>query len=262
MSGPAARNRAPAWVRDPSCYNWLMSRAFVGEPRRGRLRCKPEPDPVLPTVRSAKRLAVGAALVAASAALGASVSHGARADWVDQVALRWLPADGASTGYVWLTRIGSPPVLLGGLVAAVAMAAILKGSRRAAASVAGPIVAVLISDLIAKPIIDRQLVSGHFAYPSGTEVAVAAVAMALVLAAPARGRWYASTVAVAACVGVGVGVVGLRWHYPTDVIGGMLLGSGCVLIVDAVFHLVGPRHWHSGVLGVEGPDPRLTAAAK
>lgn len=213
-----------------------------------------------PRLGSGKVLAWGCVLLAASAVLGLTVAHGTRADLVDQLGLGWIPAHRASVGYVWLTRIGSPPVLLAGVLAVLALA-IPRDRRRALASAVGPVLAVLASDWIAKPIVDRQLVSGHLSYPSGTEVAVAAVATAMVLAATGRGRWYALTLAVAAGAAVGIGVVGLRWHYPTDVLGGMLLGSGCVLVVDAIFHLLGPGRWQRELLGLEDPEPVLPAAA-
>ena len=206
-----------------------------------------------PRVRSGKVLAWGGFLLAASAVLGVTVAHGSRADLVDQLGLEWIPAHRASVGYVWLTRIGSPPVLLAGVSAVLALA-IPRDRRRALASAVGPVLAVVAGDWIAKPIVDRQLVSRHLSYPSGTEVAVAAVATAMVLAATGRGRWYALTLAVAAGVAVGIGVVGLRWHYPTDVLGGMLLGSGCVLVVDASFHLPGPGRRQRELLGVEDPE--------
>ncbi len=36
-------------------------------------------------------------------------------------------------------------------------------------------------------------------------------------------------------------VVALRWHFPTDSLGGAVLGVGLVLVVDALSHLVAGR---------------------
>ena len=214
-----------------------------------------------PNLRSLKVLALGSVLLAASAVLAASVAREARLDWFDQIGLAWIPADASSPAYIWLARIGSPALLLAALLAGAALA-VMNDRTRAVASLVGPTLAVLVGDLIAKPIVDRQLVSGHLAYPSGTEVAVAAVATALVLASRGRGRRLAFLLAGAAAFGVGIGVVGLRWHYPTDVLGGVLLGSGCVLVVDAILHMLRPQRQHGDWPGVKGPDRGLTAAAE
>ncbi len=40
-----------------------------------------------------------------------------------------------------------------------------------------------------------------------------------------------------ATVAMAVAVTGLRWHYPTDALGGALLGVGIVLLVDGLAHL-------------------------
>jgi membrane-associated phospholipid phosphatase len=37
--------------------------------------------------------------------------------------------------------------------------------------------------------------------------------------------------------GVGAAVLVLRWHYPTDVLGGVWVGSGAVFFIDALAHL-------------------------
>jgi len=54
---------------------------------------------------------------------------------------------------------------------------------------------------------------------------------------PVRVRPLLALVGAVATVGVSVAVIVLRWHYPTDVLGGMAVGVGAVLTLDALAHL-------------------------
>ncbi len=40
-----------------------------------------------------------------------------------------------------------------------------------------------------------------------------------------------------ATIGVSMAVVVLRWHYPTDALGGIGVGVGSVLVVDGLLHV-------------------------
>jgi membrane-associated phospholipid phosphatase len=111
-------------------------------------------------------------------------------------------------------------------------------------------VAVLIVQDLAKPLVGRHLgITGAASYPSGTVAAVAALMTAAVLVTPALGRPLVAVAGTAVTAGVCAAVVVLRWHYPTDALGGVAVGVGAVLALDALAHLpwavAGLRHGRS-----------------
>lgn len=60
-------------------------------------------------------------------------------------------------------------------------------------------------------------------FPSGHTTAAASIAVALLLVAPAAHRLAAAVAGAAITVAVGFSVVVLGWHYPSDVLGGLLV---------------------------------------
>lgn len=60
-------------------------------------------------------------------------------------------------------------------------------------------------------------------FPSGHTTAAASIAVALLLVAPAALRLGAALVGAAITASVGFSVVVLGWHYPSDVLGGLLV---------------------------------------
>jgi membrane-associated phospholipid phosphatase len=105
---------------------------------------------------------------------------------------------------------------------------------RALSCLIAPIAAVLIVQTVAKPLVDRHFESPAPSYPSGTVTAVAALVTAAFLVVP----WFAKpliavaggVVVVAACAAVVV----LRWHYPTDALGGVCVGAGALFAIDGL----------------------------
>jgi len=73
-------------------------------------------------------------------------------------------------------------------------------------------------------------------WPSGTMAAVTAVVTAVILVTRGKGRALAVVIGAAAVVFEAIGLVAYRWHYLTDVLGGVVLGVACVLLADAVLH--------------------------
>src|SRR5205085_9945502 len=101
----------------------------------------------------------------------------------------------------------------------------------------GPVTALLLTEAVAKPLVDRRH-GLSLAYPSGHATGAAAVAaLALVLSHRWRG-WrglaVASPVALALPAVMAVALVRLDWHYPTDVVGGLAVGAATVLALAAV----------------------------
>jgi membrane-associated phospholipid phosphatase len=157
-----------------------------------------------------------------------------------------LPADPASRWAHDLVAVGSLGALIVG-VAAVFVAAVLRDWVRAVACTAAPVLAVLIVQDLAKPLVGRQLgLTGAASYPSGTVAAVAALMTAAVLVTPKLGRPLVAMAGAALTAGVCAAVVVLRWHYPTDALGGAAVGVGAVEALDALAHLpwalAGLRH--------------------
>ena len=66
---------------------------------------------------------------------------------------------------------------------------------------------------------------------------MAALATAATLVMPRMARPLVAVVAAVATVGACAAVIVLRWHYPTDALGGIGVGMGAVLVVDAVLHV-------------------------
>jgi membrane-associated phospholipid phosphatase len=60
-------------------------------------------------------------------------------------------------------------------------------------------------------------------FPSGHTTAAASIAVALLLVAPATHRLVAAVFGLAITAAVGFSVVVLGWHYPSDVLGGLLV---------------------------------------
>lgn len=137
--------------------------------------------------------------------------------------LTWLVAD-----------LGSPPALLLGMVGLVVAAR--RTGRRAALwlAVAGPLLAVALTEFVLKPLVGRTY-DGGLSLPSGRATCITSIAWVLVLAfvavgLPAAGWLRAALVALAVSVvaAVSLAVVALQVHYPTDALAGMLVGTAVV----------------------------------
>jgi membrane-associated phospholipid phosphatase len=155
---------------------------------------------------------------------------------VDAAGYFYVPSDPSSHLANELVKIGSLPVLLVGIGVIFAVT-IFRDWVRAFACAAAPIVAVEVVEHIAKPMVGREIGAGSFTYPSGTVAAVAALAAAVLIVSPRLLRPLSALAGALVVAGVGVAVLVLRWHYPTDVLGGVWVGSGAVFFIDALAHL-------------------------
>ena len=63
-------------------------------------------------------------------------------------------------------------------------------------------------------------------FPSGHTTAAASIAVAALLVAPARLRGPALALGAGLTAAVGLSVVVLEWHYPSDVLGGLVIAVG------------------------------------
>jgi membrane-associated phospholipid phosphatase len=152
-----------------------------------------------------------------------------------------LERQGVLRALVWF---GSP-LGTGIAVAVLALAALAWRDRMVAAvAVAGPLAAELLTEHVLKPLVDRTGPTGAHYFPSGHATAVAAVAMVALLlvdrhagrgwavaAAPVLGAWVAA---------VGLALVQLNYHYLTDVLGGVAVGSATVIIATVLLAAARP----------------------
>jgi membrane-associated phospholipid phosphatase len=179
---------------------------------------------------------LGVALLGAAALAGLLLAKRPGPNRVDAAGYFYVPSDLNSHLANELVKLGSLPVLLAG-VGVIFVVTIFRDWVRAFACAVAPIVAVEVVEHIAKPMVGREIGAGSFTYPSGTVAAVAALAAAVFLVSPRLLRPLSAVLGSLAVAAVGGAVLVLRWHYPTDVLGGVCVGGGAVFFIDAVAHL-------------------------
>jgi membrane-associated phospholipid phosphatase len=156
-------------------------------------------------------------------------------------------------------------VILGGLFAwgwkigrrtqAVAAVALVAG-----ANVTTQILKIALAHPRIQPVLGPYQL-GPESFPSGHATAAMSIGLAAVLVAPARLRVLVASAATAYVAAVATSVLILAWHFPSDVVGGLLVASGFFFgAVAAVRHLSGrePRAEAHPRLAV---SPRLVEAA-
>ncbi|MEV7554450.1 phosphatase PAP2 family protein [Amycolatopsis sp. NPDC089917] len=148
----------------------------------------------------------------------------------DELAAKWVERTfGSANGLLRLLVLPTEAYVLIP-VAAIAVALCLAGRRRleAALTVLGPLIAIFANSWVLKPLFDRWKTT-YLAYPSGHTVALVAVLTVLVLLArPGVATAVISVVGAVVLVGVTIGMIGLGYHYLTDVVGGTLFAIAAV----------------------------------
>jgi membrane-associated phospholipid phosphatase len=176
-------------------------------------------------------------LLVAALLLGAATLAGlvfVRRPWpsrLDAVGFWVLPADPTAKWATDVAEFGSLTVLVAGVAILCAVAAISRNWVRALSCLIAPIAAALIVQNVAKPFVGRHL-EGALSYPSGTVTVVAALAAAAFLVVPRFARPFAAVAGGVVVAAVCAAVVVLRWHFPTDALGGVCVGAGAVFAVD------------------------------
>ncbi|MGW5054520.1 phosphatase PAP2 family protein [Actinokineospora sp. NPDC004072] len=153
--------------------------------------------------------------------------------------------DGASGVDDWVAdRVGGPsalwdtlsltthPVATIGLIAVTVVAA-RRHPRVAAVAAAAPAVAVALNTWVLKPAFGR-VYDDHLAYPSGHTTALAAILAVLVFAAGPRRAAVTAPIAAALVVVAGAAIVGMGYHYATDILGAALWAVGVVGVLWAL----------------------------
>lgn len=118
------------------------------------------------------------------------------------------------------------------LLAAVAVVVCLRAGRRAdaALAVAAPLLAIALNLWLLKPLYDRWK-NGTLVYPSGHTVSLVAVLTVLVLVTR---KAVVAVLAALTLLAAAIGLVGLGYHYLTDVAGGTLFAVAVVLLTWSV----------------------------
>jgi membrane-associated phospholipid phosphatase len=140
-----------------------------------------------------------------------------------------------STVLLRITELASPVILVVATLLA-GVVAVRHDRLRAVACVAGPAAVALLVELVIKPVVGRRF-EGVLTYPSGNVADVAAVATAWSLAVMSRLRPAVAIVGAVVTAAMVYAVIGLRWHYPSDAVGGVVLGVAVVVFLDGVLHL-------------------------
>ncbi|HXA33879.1 MAG TPA: hypothetical protein VNV87_16615 [Acidimicrobiales bacterium] len=184
----------------------------------------------------AAELVLGTSLLAVAGLAGLFFVGRPWPNHIDASGYQLFPAGHGARWAHDLTQVGSLWGLLIGVVV-LAVVALTQDWVRAVVCAVAPIGAVVVVDQVAKPLIGRQIAGVAGSYPSGTVTAVSALAAAAVLVTPRVLRAVTAIAAAALVVGICVAVVVLRWHYPTDALGGACVGIGTVLFLDGLAHL-------------------------
>jgi membrane-associated phospholipid phosphatase len=153
---------------------------------------------------------------------------------------------------------GRPPNAIATLANPLPVLAMLAGAcviallrRRPSDALAALLVAIganlttqLLKFALAHPRVQAAIGANPFeanSFPSGHTTAAASVAIAYAFVVPARLR--APTVVAGAVfvLAVGYSVVAIGWHYPSDVLGGLLVALGWGFAALASLRLLAPR---------------------
>lgn len=155
------------------------------------------------------------------------------------------------------------PTDTGVIAAAAVLLVVIALARRrwdvVGLAIAGPAIAVGLTELVLKPVFDRRLY-GLLSYPSGHAVASVAVytvaTMALTSGATRLWRRIAAVGWGLLTMVIMTGLVAMNCHYPTDTVGGVCVAVGvilpCALLSDTIAHRRRPK--------VPIPMPRLRPA--
>ena len=150
--------------------------------------------------------------------------------------LGWVVGKGSTPVDVWfqqyrdsptarLALATSPWVLVVLLVVVLLVALYRRRWRLAAATALAPLVGIAFVRML-KPVFGREK-GGGLAYPSGHVTTLVIVWGLVVLVAGCA--WWAISIAIAAIL-LGMVGVGITFHYFTDTVGGLLLGSAIVCV--------------------------------
>ncbi len=183
--------------------------------------------------------AIGGLMFGLSVLAAVVIAHHPEANRIDRLGFELFPRSPRSEILDRITTLGTP-VALGLATIAAALVVVGRDRRRALACMVGIGLVALLVEYTFKPLVGRRF-EGVLSYPSGNVADLTAVATAWVIAVPARFRIVTIAIGAVLTGSMVVAVIGLRWHYPSDALAGMVLGVGTLLLIDGAFHLVRPE---------------------
>jgi membrane-associated phospholipid phosphatase len=179
-----------------------------------------------------------------TAVLAWAVAHDRSPYGFENPAIAWLGPPSAVRSWADLSELLAAPAIGAVLVASFALALVRRAVLRVAVYALIAAAALLISEHVAKPLVQRTYY-GELTFPSGNVTAVSATALAMWLALypllGMRARNIALVLGVAWALLMSLAVVGALWHTPLDAVGSILLSVGIVTTGAAVFEPAGTR---------------------
>lgn len=176
--------------------------------------------------------------LAGFALLAVVVAHGTQAYGFEDPIINGLADPATTPRWADLSEILATPVIAVVLVTSVIVGAIKRVLLRVAVYAALAVLAFLVSEHIAKPLVHRSFYA-EVTFPSGSVTAVCATALATWLAHSAwlgrRGRNVVLFFYGAWTILIALAVVAALWHTPLDSLGSVLLSVGVVAGGGAIF---------------------------
>jgi membrane-associated phospholipid phosphatase len=190
---------------------------------------------------STARLAITALVcLGATAVLAVAVAHGSGPYGFEDPAINWLAHPSAIRAWGQVAEILGTPALVVVLVACSAFGLARQALLRIALYAVLAVGAILLSDHVAKPLVQRTYYS-VLTFPSGHVTAACATAVAMWLALfpllDKRARIVTLILGLAWILVMSFAVVGALWHTPIDVVGSLLLSVGFVSAGAALIEL-------------------------
>jgi membrane-associated phospholipid phosphatase len=202
--------------------------------------------PLLRDIRRTRAWPVLAACVIVIAELGLLLREQAHLDRLDSVVDTAMVASFRSHQGVlpWLALPGSTVPLIAVSIAIAIGCLVARRANGVILAVTAVPVTAFLDDTVLKHLVDRTHF-GQLSFPSGHTASAMTLAtvLGILLHDPARRtatRMARAALVVVACAVtalVAVGVIGLRWHYFTDTVGGVALGAGTVLTLALLIDL-------------------------
>ena len=180
----------------------------------------------------------------ATAVLAWAVAHGRSPYAFEDPVLAWLGPPSAVRSWADLVELLGAPTIGAVLVVSFALGVVRRAYFRVAVYTVLAAAALLISEQVAKPLVQRTY-NGELTFPSGHVTAVSATALSVWLALypllGKRARGVTLMLGVAWTLLMSLAVVGALWHTPLDAVGSILLSVGIVTAGAAVFEPAGTR---------------------
>jgi membrane-associated phospholipid phosphatase len=196
------------------------------------------------SVPRAKLKVIALMCLLATAILAWAVAHGRSPYAFEDPAIAWLGPPSAIGAWSDLAEFLGAPAIGAVLVVSFAFGIVRRRLFRVAVYTALAVATFLISEHIAKPLVQRTHY-GELSFPSGRVTVVTATALAMWLALfpllGKRARNIMLVLGVAWALLMSVAVVGAHLHTPLDAVGSILLSVGIVTAGAAAFEPAGTR---------------------